>query len=84
MELRNYMETLVWNTINNIIDQFGCCTCDRCKVDIAAYALNNLPPKYIVTNEIYAKLQVLESQFEVRITTQVSAGMQRIKENPRH
>lgn len=46
----NIMEHLVLKNINLVAKRFNVCMCDRCRCDIAAYALNNLPPKYIVSN----------------------------------
>lgn len=48
MEFRNYMEELVICVLDEILarQEIGC-KCQRCRLDIAALALNNLPPKYV-------------------------------------
>lgn len=50
MKLHNLMEEDVINTINKLMEETGgTCDCDKCKLDIAAVALNNSSPKYAVT-----------------------------------
>ena len=84
--LRNYMEDLVWKNIDHILRDINMCTCEKCKLDIAAIALNDLPPKYIVTEdgELYTKLNMLEHQFEVDIYTAIIKGAVITKNNPKH
>jgi len=84
MQVKNYMETIVFDMIDRVISSFDCCTCDDCRNDIAAYALNHLPPKYIVSNEVYSKLSILQRQFGVDVVSQLAAGVQVVKANPRH
>lgn len=50
----NLMENLVLEHIDSVIRRFNSCSCDRCRCDIAAYALNQLPPQYIVADSQYA------------------------------
>lgn len=46
----NIMEHLIPKYIDQAIRRFNACSCDRCRCDVAAQALNNLPPKYVVAN----------------------------------
>lgn len=43
---KNIMEFAVDAVIDSVIRKFNCCPCNRCRKDIAAIALNTLPPKY--------------------------------------
>ena len=43
-KLVNIMEDKVLTTVNKAAGQLGCCTCNKCKVDLAAYVLNRIPP----------------------------------------
>ena len=45
----NMMEAMVEDELDKMGDSLGCCLCDQCRGDIAAYALNQLPPRYVVT-----------------------------------
>lgn len=44
----NVMESLVLRHVDEVIQRFNCCSCDRCRCDISAFALNALPPRYVV------------------------------------
>lgn len=46
----NLMENLVLEHLDAAIRRFNSCGCDKCRCEIAAYALNLLPPKYIVAD----------------------------------
>ena len=79
----NVMESLVLQHLDTVISKFNSCSCDKCRCDIAAYALNLLPPKYIVedpaniasiSNEISSKL-VMDALIKAVI---------QVRANPRH
>ncbi|NLU52632.1 MAG: late competence development ComFB family protein [Clostridiaceae bacterium] len=85
-QLKNYMEEIVLSTMEEILKDINMCKCDRCKLDIAAKALNDLPPQYIVTQkgEIYSKINNLKTQFEVDIIAAVTKAAILVKRNPNH
>ena len=85
-ELKNYMEGYVKNAIDQVIPNLGICLCDKCQCDIAALALNALPPKYVATRkgQLYTKLDVFEQQFTIDITTEVIKAAKSVAQNPRH
>ena len=84
--LRNLMEDVVIQQLDELIEVFGCCHCEQCRLDIASYALNRLPPKYVVTTqgELLTKLDSLDLQFEANITTAITQGILLVSQNPRH
>lgn len=84
--LKNYMEEIVFNQIDLILTDINVCKCQKCKLDIAALALNSLPPQYIVTSkgELYSRLKLLEQQFEVDVITAVTRAAVLVKRDPRH
>lgn len=87
MELKNYMESLVLDRIDNLIAKDeGICGCPRCRYDIAALALNVLPPRYIVTDQggAYAKIRSLEQQFNVDIDIAIGNAIKIVKSDPHH
>lgn len=87
MELKNYMEGLVLERIDNLIAKDGCvCGCPRCRYDIAAIALNVLPAKYIVTDkgEAYAKIRSLEQQFTVDVDIAIGNAVKIVQSVPHH
>lgn len=88
MELKNLIEDEVKSTINRLLDdkKNPCCSCERCKLDIAAIALNNLKPRYVVTEKgrLYGKLDTMNYQFDVDITKEVAKAIATVSKNPHH
>ena len=87
MQLKNYMEDLVWEKIKVLAPQkAGCCQCERCCYDVAAIALNAMPPRYFVTEmgKTYARITGLDQQFNADLTTAVVNAMNIVAAKPRH
>lgn len=83
---RNVMETLVEAKVDRLWKNHTGCTCDQCRDDVIALALNNLPPQYVVSHAgaLFVKIAQLENTREVEITRQVAAAMKVIGESPHH
>ncbi len=86
MIIKNYMEEIVYNSIDEILTDINMCKCERCISDIAAKALNYLPPQYVVTKkgEVYSKINNLKMQFEVDVISAITKAAILVKRNPRH
>lgn len=86
MQLKNYMEEIVFTSMKEVLSDINMCTCEMCLLDIAAIALNDLPPKYIVTEkgELYSKINALRQQFEVDVIAAITKAAVLVKRNPRH
>jgi len=85
-QMKNYMEEIVLCAMDDILKDINVCTCERCRYDIAAKALNDLPPQYIVTKkgEIYSKINNLKAQFEVDVISAITKAAILVKRNPNH
>ena len=86
-QLKNYMEHLVEETVENYLkDKEDICKCPRCKMDIKAYALNKLPPHYIVSDRGYLhwKMDEMRTQFNVDVLKAVVEGVEKVSKNKRH
>ncbi len=86
-ELSNYMEKLVFNKYDEVKrSRPELCDCEQCKLDICAIALNNLAPRYIVSNkgEIFTKLDMMETQFGIDVLMAIGKAIAIVSENPRH
>lgn len=85
-EILNYMEVLVEEELDNMIEKIGVCKCERCRMDIKALALNSLTPKYVVTDsgKLYTKISLLQQQFDVDVLAAITKAAMIVKENPRH
>lgn len=80
--LINVAELAVKERIEEAMDKFKCCQCDHCVKDVLALAVNNLPPKYIVRNELDQALEIRRYDADV-ISALVNAVI-KVKQNPRH
>lgn len=86
MNLKNYMEEVVLSFMDEVLKDINVCSCERCKKDIAAIALNRLPTRYIVSRkgELYSRINALKQQFEVDIIAAITHAAIIVKRNPRH
>jgi len=84
--IKNYMEEVVRQMIDEVLRDLNFCSCEKCRMDILAIALNDLPPKYIVTDkgELYTKINALKQQFEVDVISSLTKAAILVKRNPRH
>jgi len=85
--LKNYMEDCVIDLVSEVMQGLkDVCACEKCRMDVAAIVLNNLPPKYVVTRKghLYTKLSVLQQQFNVDIVSAITKAAATVSKNPRH
>ncbi len=84
--VKNVMEDIVYQKMESIIDSLGCCTCDKCKADIAAYVLNHVTPRYVASEkgELFSKVQELNQNSNTDILMKIVSASEIIKERPRH
>ncbi len=82
----NVMQILVDEKADEYMKMFGICCCDKCRVDVRAYALNHLPPKYVVLsqNERVPRLTVYESRFASDITAKLIQACKKVMLTPHH
>ena len=66
--LRNYTEEMVRSYVDSRLPKEDICDCERCKLDIIAYMLNNLPASYGITHRGYLFDKLKESDFQNRVT----------------
>lgn len=84
--LQNLMEKAVLNSVDEFLGKQDICICEQCRLDVAAIALNNLPPRYVVTSEgaSYARADLLEVQKYVDVVGAITKAIKLVKEHPRH
>ncbi len=84
--MKNYMEDLVADMLPAVLNRLNVCQCERCRMDIMAYVLNKMPPKYVVTRKghLYTKLSSFQQQFEVDIIAAITTGAAIVSAHPRH
>ncbi len=86
VHIKNYMEEIVFGQMKEVLADINMCTCEKCLLDIAAIALNDLPPKYVVTKkgELYSKINTLGQQFEVDVVSAITKAAVLVKRRTRH
>lgn len=87
MELYNYMEETVLRYIDQVLEKYNnICKCEKCILDMAAIALNNLPPEYTVTDKgkLFTKVKEMEAQHGVNIIREVTKAVEIVSKNPKH
>lgn len=84
--IKNYMEDCVIDSMAAILKGMNVCSCEKCQMDVAAIALNTLPPKYVVTKkgQLFTKLSVLQQQFDVDIISAITKAAVIVSKKPRH
>jgi len=57
---------------------------DQTKLDAMAYALNRLPPKYVVSKRghLYTRVQELRQQFKTDMVVELTKALQLVLSNP--
>lgn len=84
----NVMEEFVKEEVEHLMNQedYKGCTCERCRSDIIAMALNKLPAKYVVTEqgEVICKVEATIPQNRVDILTAVAEAATMVQKSPRH
>lgn len=85
-KLKNYMEELIAQRTDELLKIMNICKCEKCRLDIMALALNDLPARYVVTEkgELYTKLNELEQQFGVSVDTAIIKAAVSVNKNPKH
>ncbi|MDR7856133.1 late competence development ComFB family protein [Tissierella sp.] len=87
MGLHNLIEDEVSKVLHKVLPQMDVkCTCEKCQMDIAAVALNNLTPNYVVTEQgyAYAKANNLNQQFNADVLAAVTKAIEIVGNNPKH
>jgi len=81
--LVNLVEQLVADRLDAVFEKFNCCRCDKCRRDVAALALNAIPPQYVVAEpEEIPKL--LEEAPVKEIPGALVKAILQVKNNPQH
>lgn len=87
MEIYNYMEDIVKDSLQALLSPGeDICRCEKCRLDMIAWALNRLPPKYVVSDKgrMHTKFKEQEIQFRTDVTRELTGAIAHINRNPRH
>lgn len=87
MKITNVVESMVWEAMDSVLDKKeGLCRCEKCRADIAAYALNRLSPHYAASKkgEVLVKTGSLDKDIHVAVLVALTEAMEVVSANPRH
>lgn len=84
--LVNIIEELVGESVNEIIPTMDMCTCDICKLNACAIALNNLKPRYVTTTKgkLIAKMPAEIINYQTQMVVEVTKALIIVKAHPLH
>lgn len=84
--LINVMARLAEDKADKYIKLFGLCTCERCKRDVIALALNTLPAKYVVMPEweFSIRFDMYANRYSSELTAELLRACKEVMDNPRH
>lgn len=85
--LRNVMEDAVEYQLDKILPTMpNVCSCEKCRLDMASFALNRLSPQYTRTDTgaLFQKLNNSSQQAEVEVLTAVMNAINIISAHPKH
>ena len=84
--LKNYMEDVVAKLTDKYLKDSEVCHCEKCRLDIMALALNELPSAYVVTQrgEIFAAIDSTYPQSQVDAQVAVLNAIEMVKKSPKH
>lgn len=82
----NVMEEIVKYNALPLMESLGVCTCQHCVNDVIALSLNQMPPRYVVTEKgtLFTKASAYESQHSVDILSAIAKACMQVKNSPRH
>jgi competence protein ComFB len=85
-KLKNHMEDVVAKLTDKYMKDADACHCEKCRLDVMALALNELPPAYIVTQrgELFASIDSTYLQNQVDVEMAVLKAIDMVRENPKH
>lgn len=83
---QNMTEIIVEEVYLDVKEKLGVCDCQQCRADILAFALNQLPPRYVVSEVGAAamKVQALTFQNDADVKSAIYKGADLIRLHPRH
>ena len=82
--LRNYTEEAVRVFLDRWFKEADVCQCEACRLDVMAIMLNNLKPKYVVTDKgaLFAQMDDFDPQYRTDLMTVMTMAVKTVKDRP--
>ena len=86
MAVVNIMEAIVEERLEQLLEEADCCKCDDCKMDMMAYSLNMLQPRYVNSRkgELFGRIDSPKYQNSVDIEIAISKAIVTVGSSPNH
>lgn len=86
MKLKNLNEAIVSQALQDLDGRYDFCSCERCRLDITALALNQMLPRYVVTGkgDSYSRAEMLDLQKGLDVLSVVLQAVKMVQSKPRH
>jgi competence protein ComFB len=84
--IRNAVEDHAADAYTRLVTHFGdFCGCDTCRLDVLVYALNRLPPRYVIGLEgsVVTDVSLDKDQNRAAIEVAIMEGIRKVKLAPR-
>lgn len=84
---KQILDQIVISKIVDGYDLTGYCFCERCLTDSLSLALNNLPPRYVVSEEgeVFARtVMELDYQFQATVNSELIKALLQVGAHPHH
>ncbi len=80
------MEEIVDDLKASYIKKFKMCDCQRCQSDVKAYALTNLPAKYVVLSKstLTPMMGFYNSRYATDVKSKLIVACKVVSDSPRH
>ncbi|MCL2227186.1 MAG: late competence development ComFB family protein [Oscillospiraceae bacterium] len=84
-QLKNYTEDAVKYFMDRWFEDSDMCHCENCRLDVMALMLNELKPKYVVTDKgaLFAQLDDFDFQYRTDFMTVMTQAVKVVNKNPR-
>lgn len=87
MHCRNAMEDVVQQILQELLPRWrDVCACERCRLDMFAVAMNQLPARYVVSDDghAHAQLDATHPQLSAQILTALNQAKETVRSKPSH
>lgn len=87
MKINNIMEEFVFKHLDKMMNSDeNIYKCEKCRMDVAMLALNNLNPHYVSTDKgnIYTNISLYEKSNEIDIMCALGRAIKIVGDNPQH
>lgn len=87
MQIVNFMEETVKRSLDELLlepNYRDLRLDEKARLDVLAYALNHLPPKYVVTERghLFTRVEEMRQQFQTDILVALSKAIEKVRTNP--